>query len=723
MSWRLFTPVRIALLVGGLISVLCVNRFAYLDLLDIRAMDFRLLQRGPIEPLPNVVIVAIDNESVAAIGRWPWPRAILAELIDRISAAGPKVIGLDIVFSEPSSFDEQSGLTARPEGVSLQDWEVTQASLRAQDQVLADSIKDSGHVVLGYVLDFDQKAPQPPDNHLTTYNIVMGKGAIKDAPGAIVNLPEIEKEGRAAGYFNVEPDAFDGAVRRMPMTLSYKNQMRLPLSLAALQVAVGGAPLNLRFDEIGNVSGLRLGPISIPVAEDGQLLINYRGPGQTFPHISAGAILRGEVPPEALQDKIVLVGITAMAVFDMRVVPFDEIFPGVEIHANVIDNILRGDFIQRPNILIVVEIGTLLALTMLLGIAMMRARGIAAAIVALAMIGGYLVASQLIFVNRGWPLTIIYPLLAVTLTYVAIALQHYMTEERERKKMRSALDLYLSPSMAELLSQQPERLRLGGDKRDMTVFFSDIRGFTTLSERLEPEVLVEILNEYLGSMTDLVFAHDGMLDKYIGDAVMAVWGAPLPQPDHSARACFATLEMVKRLDELNAEWEARGWPRLQIGCGLNTGPMVFGNMGSTQHMAMTVMGDNVNLGSRLEGLTKTYRTDIIAAESTILEADGAVVARELDLVRVKGKADAVRIFQLLGRSEERERWTELVDAFGKGVDAYRTKRWSAALSMFEAIVEKRPEDGPSHMFIARCRALLAKAPGPEWDGVTTMDSK
>jgi adenylate cyclase len=298
-----------------------------------------------------------------------------------------------------------------------------------------------------------------------------------------------------------------------------------------------------------------------------------------------------------------------------------------------------------------------------------------------------------------------------------------MTEERERKKLRSALDLYLSPSMAELLSKQPERLGLGGEKLELTVFFSDIRGFTTISERLEPEVLVELLNEYLGNMTDIVFAHDGMLDKYIGDAVMAVWGAPLPQPDHARRACLATLEMVERLEQLNARWKERGLEPLAIGCGLNTGPMSFGNMGSTQHMAITVMGDNVNLGSRLEGLTKTYHTNIIAAESTVREADGAVVARELDLVRVKGKADAVRMFELLGRGEERERWQGLLDEFAKGLCAYRERRWEEALAIFNGIVEKRPDDGPSHLFVARCKTLLVEPPDADWDGVTRMESK
>ncbi len=724
MSWRLFTPVRIALLVGGFVAALCWQHFDYLSRIDIRAMDFRLLQRGPIEPLPNIVVVAVDNESLAQVGRWVWPRAIIADLIRRISAAGPKVVALDIVFSEPSDFNEQAGLTARPPGVSAEQWAMTQSALRAQDEVLANAIRESGRVILGYALDLSPEAPKPPGKHLTTYNWWKGKGKLKQMPGAIVNLPEIEAAGHASGYFNIFPDTFDGMVRRMPLALEYDSNIRMPLAMAALRAAIPDAPLSLNFNsDTRDVASVKFGPITIPVDEDGQLLINYRGRGETFPHISAAAVLRGEVPADQLKDKIVVVGVTATAVFDIRSTPFDEVFPGVEIHANVIDNVLKGDFIQRPRILVVAEMSTVLILAMLLGVAMIRARGVAAAITAIVMLLAYLAVSQWIFVNRGWPLSLIYPLLAVALTYVAVALQHYMTEERERKKMRSALDLYLSPSMAELLSRQPERLRLGGEQRELTVFFSDIRGFTTLTERLDPEVLSDILNEYLGDMTDIVFAHDGMLDKYIGDAVMAVWGAPLEQPDHARRACFATFEMVKRLPELNRQWEARGLPPLAIGCGLNTGPMKFGNYGSAQHMAMTVIGDNVNLGSRLEGLTKMYKTDIIAAESTVLQADGAIVARELDLVRVKGKAEAVRIFQLLGRSEERQRWDDLLAAFAKGVDAYRTQRWSEALAIFEAIVEKQPDDGPSHVFIERCQTLLAEPPGQDWDPVTTMESK
>jgi adenylate cyclase len=290
-------------LVGVLVSALCFTQPDYLVRMDIRAMDFRLLQRGPIEPLPNIVIVAVDNESLEKVGRWVWPRAVIGDLVRRISAAEPKVIALDIVFSEPSDFQGEAGLTARPEGVSPEEWEVTQATLRAQDRMLAEAIKESGRVVLGYALDLSPEAPKPPGNGLTTYNWWKGKGRLPEYPGAIINLPDIQKAGQASGYFNIIPDKFDGMVRRMPLALNYDDGIRMPLALAALKVVLPNAPLVLNFNkELGDVENVTFGPIRIPVAEDGQLLINYRGRERPS-RISAAAILRGAAREVPRQDR------------------------------------------------------------------------------------------------------------------------------------------------------------------------------------------------------------------------------------------------------------------------------------------------------------------------------------------------------------------------------------------------------------------------------------
>jgi adenylate cyclase len=321
------------------------------------------------------------------------------------------------------------------------------------------------------------------------------------------------------------------------------------------------------------------------------------------------------------------------------------------------------------------------------------------------------------------PLGLVYPLLAIGLTYSAISVQHYVVEEGEKRKIRDAFGLYLSPHLARLVSERPEMLALGGEKRELTVLFSDIRGFTTMSEQLEPEALVELLNEYFGKMTDVIFSQDGTLDKYIGDAIMAVWGAPVPQSDHALRACRAAVGMVSALGALVADWRQRGLPELDIGIGINTGPMVVGNMGSARRLSYTVIGDNVNLGSRLEGLNKMYGSHIIASEATVQAARGALVARELDLVRVKGKRLPVRIYEILGMADERERWAPLLENSDAGLVAYREQRWDEAMLAFAAVLGNYPEDGPAQLYMERCRDMVAAPPESDWDGVTIMETK
>ena len=412
-----------------------------------------------------------------------------------------------------------------------------------------------------------------------------------------------------------------------------------------------------------------------------------------------------------------------MAVADRRATPFDGDLPGVEIHANVLDNILRHDFIQQPKWMVVPELAVILALALLQGLILRYARGVLGALVAAGLMAGYLGGSQWLFVTYGLPLSLVYPILAVALTYTGISLQHYVSVDRERRKTRKTLELYLSPSLARLVSEHPDRLKLGGEKSERTVMFSDIRGFTSISERLDPETLVELLNSYLGEMTEVIFSQDGMLDKYIGDAIMAVWGAPLPQADHAGRACAAALAMLERLHALGEEWERRGWPRLNIGIGLNSGPMVFGNMGSASHLSLTVIGDEVNLGSRLEGLCKYYHCGIVASEATVREAGQGIVPRELDLVRVKGKLQPVRIFEILGPGAAREHWAELLEHFNAGLTAYRERRWDAALAAFGRVLERWPEDGPARLYSERCQEMVRTPPGAEWDGVTVMEAK
>ena len=727
---RILTPFRIATLVGFLVAAMRIGGCRSLDQADLRAMDLRLLQRGPGVTSPDVVVLAIDDASIAALGRWPWPRALMARLIDRLSEADAAVIGFDIVQSETTVAQSFEGIRARVDGVDAATWERVREALSEvshEDELLADAVRRSNRVVLGYFLE-DQVQNQPSlEERLTSFSVIrpskdgIGEELVAKRDSLTANLPSLTAAAREVGFFNVFQDD-DGFVRSLPLVIRVGQRLVVPLSLAMWRVYRPDDTLQIRFEEHG-VDQLRVGSREIPVSEVGQLFLNYRGKGQTIPHVSALDLLEKRVSKERLANKLVVVGVTATAVADVRVTPFEGVFPGVETHATVLDNILRNDFISRPRWLLYVELALIFYAVYSLAFALSAVSGTIGAIGAVVMVVAYIFGSQWLFRRSGMVLSFVYPLMATGLTYVTVALRQYVAVSRQRRELRHALGLYLAPEVARLVSDSPEMLQLGGDKRELTVFFCDIRGFSAIAEQLEPHQLVDLLHEYLGSMTDAVFAHDGTLDKYIGDAIMAFWGAPLAQGDHAERACNTALEMLTRLRDLEVEWERRNWPRLNMGIGINSGDMVVGNMGSARRVSYTVAGDNVNIASRLEGLTKTYGCRIIASENTIDMVRGKVVSRELDIVRVQGRAAPVRIFEVLGPISEEARWASLRSAFNAGIFAYRARQWEQAVEAFTLILKERPNDVPSQLYVKRCRQFQEAPPLPDWDGVMGFDRK
>ncbi len=694
-----------AVLIAAAFSALRFAGCTVLDAADDRALDLRFLRRGSEAAASEVVIVAVDDRSIERVGRWPWARDVQAKLIDGIAAGRPAVIGLDIVHSEAS-------------------WRSDPLPDDDDDADFAAALRRAGNVVLGYFVDFSQSVGQPAAGDVATYDIVRSAAgvppsAVPHAARAVVNLAEIRAAGREQAYFNVLPDAGDGSVRRLPMVMRLGERHVLPLPLAMVRAGTG-ATAAVSYEAWG-VDEVRFGDVSVPVSEDGQMLLNYRGPGRTFEHVSAADLLSAEVDAVIFRNRFVIVGVSAIGVGDLRVTPFDGVFPGVEVQATALDNLLRADFVQRPKWLVLVEIATMIAGALLLAAALQMTGGWWGAIVATALIGAYLVVSQWSFERLGIALGVVHPLLAFATVYAASNIGSYLREERERRKVRHALELYLSPSMAELLSRHPERLELGGEKRWMTVLFSDIRGFTSLSEGADAQELVELLNAYLGEMTDAVFASEGMLDKYVGDAVMAVWGAPLEQADHAERSVSCAVDMLRRLVAVNQQWTARGWPPLRIGIGINSGEMVFGNMGSARHLSLTVIGDDVNTAARFEGLTKEYGVEIIVGRETWQKLGDEMATRELDFVRVKGKDRPLPIYEVstAAPGEVGEAFAE----FASGLAAYRARRWRAAAASFARVLELRPGDGAARLFVERCKEMGENDPGPEWDGVATMTSK
>lgn len=697
-------PLCIALAMASALAALHQIGFRPLAALESRAFDARLALRGTQPASDEVVVVSVDDASLAELGRWPWSRPQVGELLARISAGAPKVVGVDLVQSEPTAA----------------------AGGEDDDTRLVNAVRDAGRIVLGYYFDFRrvaQTGPESPYDGESAYALVQrSAGAHEDAVQrgrkVVRNLAPLSAAAAGLGYFNFAPES-DGLFRRAMLAIRFHDRVVLPLSLAMLQFAWPDRPTAIRFGPLG-VESVRIGDLELPVRPDGQMMINYRGPGHTFRYISAADVLTGRTPPEVFRDKYVVLGISAIAVADIRATPVDASLPGVEIHATLLDNVLRREFLSQPtwsgpDLLII------LALSLLLGAALPFTRGFASAALAVAIIAGYLALSQYIFQRHGVVLAAVAPALAGALTYTAVSLHHFLTVDREHRRTRRTLEMYLSPTLASYLSERPEMLRLGGEKSERSVLFSDLQGFTKMSEGLAPEQLVLLLNEYLGDMTDCVFAEDGMLDKYVGDGVMAVWGAPVPQPDHALRACRSALAMVERLAVINARNAARGWPTLRVRIGLNSGPMVFGNMGSAGHLSLTVMGDNVNLGARLEGINKYYGSTIIASEATIVETGEALVIRELDRVRVRGRAGAVRIYEVLGLRGSEERWAPVIEPFAHGLAAYRAREWDAARGAFAAVLRVRPNDGPAEFYIRRCQKYAEHPPDAKWEAVTSFE--
>jgi len=475
--------------------------------------------------------------------------------------------------------------------------------------------------------------------------------------------------------------------------------------------------VNLRFDD-----KLKLAPDFT-----GHMQINYRGPRGSYPYVSVADVVTRKFTPGAFKGAIVLVGASATGIGDQRSTPYGGIdYPGVEVHANVIDNILHQNFLVRGakqalwDVLVILFLGIPLGIWM----ALVQPRWMwfgATLFVPLA-------AVDYIAFKHSWWLNFTIPAMTLVGNVLLVSLYRALVEEKEKRKVRTAFGHYLSPEVIRRLLVNPRLVE--PKKTDITVMFSDIRGFTSISEKLDAQELALFLNEYLSDMTRIVFKTNGTLDKYIGDAVMAFWGAPFEETGHAAKACNAALEMMTRVRELQKQWEAQGKPSLDIGIGLNTGVASVGNMGSLLRYGYTALGDAVNLSSRLEGLNKDYSTHIIANETTYQGAkDDGFVFRELDLIRVKGKLQPVTIYQLMGRQADfaadgsAEAVRLQVETFARARELYRGRQWKAAHDAFQEILEKWPKDGPACVYLERSKEYLASEPPAEWDGVFVMTHK
>jgi adenylate cyclase len=743
------TPLKITFFVVLIALVLFLLDFKFLRLVELKTLDLRMVSRGNLVPGGETVIAVIDEKSLAELGRWPWPRTVIAQLVNKLKKGGAKAVGFDIVFAEPdtnTNIKMIDALTAEMKKSGISNSNVTsmlrkKRTVADTDAILAESIKNAKNVTLGYFFHFSLKGADKDLAHFTEKKIAENTSRIENSRYPMVNstadnpddsflprayapetnIPKIAGATLNNGYFNMLPDS-DGSNRWSPLVIAFGENYYSSLAISLVHAYLDFPALALNLEQYGAKS-VTVGDTLIPTDEAGRLLVNYMGPPRTFPHYSISEILSEKIPPDTFRDKIVLVGATAIGIYDLRVTPFSSTYPGVEIHATVIDNILHQNFLTHSSLTRFIDVFAIIFFGLGLGLLIPRLRPITGMIAAFLMITAFAAINFFVFFKFNAWLNLVYPLLTMATIYLGITIYHYFKEEREKKKIRGAFQYYLTASVINEMLKDPTKLKLGGDKKDLSVLFSDIRGFTTMSEKLTPEELVALLNEYLTTMTNKVFENEGLLDKYMGDAIMAVFGAPLDQPDHAHRACLTALAMMRELHRLQEKWKQEGRPVFDIGIGVNSGDMVVGNMGSEMRFDYTVMGDMVNLGSRLEGTNKEYGTNIIISEFTYEVVKDSMCCRELDGVRVKGKIKPVKIYELLGEKKDEPAFKSMLDAFAKGLVLYREGKWDEAIAAFRSVLDIRPGDYPATMYIERCKNLKEHPPVEPWDGVFVMTKK
>ena len=713
----------------------------FLDLMELKTIDLRFASRGKIQPSGDVVLAVIDEKSIDREGKWIWPRSKMVELVNRLSDAGARVIAFDIGFLEPDDrrtlhMIDEIRRKSRMFGHRQKDFEQFLDQLKARsdsDVMLARAIAASrAKVVLGYFFHMEPTgAGSPADDEKrirgSGYQLVRYSSEIAErfpfieAAAPEPNIPEISEATAHAGFFNMIPDT-DGVVRRIPAVIKFRDALYAPLSLKTVGAYLQ-KPLGLHVTDQG-VASVRIGELRIPTDELGRVFIHYHGGVKTFPHISITDIIRGGISPDRVRDKIVMVGATAVGIYDLRVTPFGSVFPGLEIHANVVESVLKRKFMFQPAWAAVFDILAVIAAGLIIGAALSRTGAIPGAAAAVLLFAGHILLCRYLFVTRGWILNMVYPLSVILLAYAGITGYKYLAESRQKKFIREAFSTYLAPTVVKQLIETPENLNLGGEERMITAFFSDVEGFTGISEKLNPGELVELLNEFLTEMTDIILAREGTVDKFEGDAIIAFFGAPNPIANHAEVACMTGIDMQKRLKELRAQWKAAGKPELKMRIGLCTGPAVVGNMGSKNRMDYTMMGDTVNIAARLEGVNKVYGTYTLISGTTYREAHERILAREIDAINVVGKGEPVMIYEPLCYREEADpRTIQIADGYARGLDAYRNRDWRTAMDLFKAVLKIMPADGPSRTLYLRCKRFLEQPPDEKWDGTFTIRSK
>jgi len=703
------------------------------------------------QDIEDVVIVDIDDASLYQLGRFQnWPRLYHAKVADYLAQGGASAVAFDIFFVESDSlkpdmlqlYQDTKGEQIReklsqikpfkktaeqtPELINtvLESWGYDQdfGAVTAQAGIVyfpffftTGKLRDSSDLAAR------QWAYSLPSQVNDKYRWLNSSGGLYHIGQMTAPVPVLLNSARGTGYYNIELDD-DGVTRHIPLFLSLNDR-----AYTSMDFQIVLDKLGIKKEEVTVELGkyIKAGDkLKIPIDQNGRTLITYFGHFKKFRYISYSDVLTEQVPAEYFKDKIVIVGATAAGLMDLRVVPFSNVFPGPEIHANIMQTLLTGKFVQvvpwHIQLIILVLIGLLTVFVSL------RFKPLVAGLILFGMVIVYFVTATVMFDKSLIWVEMVRPLAVVLFTNMAILGYRYLTEEKQKVWIKNMFQGYMSKDLVDKIMANPEMLLMGGDKKEVTVFFSDIKGFSSFSEKLgTPERLIALINEYLGAMSDVVLEYGGYISKYEGDAIMAFWGAPTDDPKHAETAIKCVWAMNQRLQILNADLAKRSMPNLFTRFGLNTGLVTVGNVGSEKKKSYTAMGDSINLGSRLEGANKEYGTAIMMSEFTYAKVKGLYPVRELDMLRVVGKEQPVRVYELLGLSEAdvSEKKKKAVEIYLKGLELYRSKQWDQAEAVFRQALEVDPEDGPSKSYIDRCEDFKVLPPPENWDGVFVMKTK
>ena len=732
---RFLFPVFTGLLLTCIAVLVQISEVPVLSEIDRRLewlaydLRLRLLLPEEVEPDPRIVIVDIDEKSLLQEGRWPWSRSTIAALVNQVFASGAAVMAMDVMYVEPEANGvgelldllDEATRDAILEAVPIPD------SYGGTDALLAASI-DQKPVVLGYAiadLSSQPKGLLPPP-------LLMDPDRVEslvliDMDSYIANLNMFQERASGGGFFSIMPDD-DGIIRNAPLLARRNGQLYGSLALETARLYLGAEQILLNTSPIGEYQAIESisldGLTNIPTDGIGYVLIPYRGGMGSFSYISSADVLNGEIPDGFFEDKIVLFGTTAVGLYDMRSTPVSSVYPGVEVHANVIAGLLDGDFPYEPSWALGANIAVLIALGVMSVFIVPFIGPLAILSISLLMLVLVTALNLWVWSGYGLVLAIVAPLLLIATIGTFDLAYGFLTEARGRRQLKAIFGQYVPPDIVNEMNKNPGgNFAVEGESRELSVLFCDIRGFTTISETLAADELKKMLNFFFTPMTRIIFERRGTIDKYVGDMIMAFWGAPVLDADHRRHAVLGALEMLEILEALQPELKAHHWPPIEIGIGINSGMMNVGDMGSEYRRAYTVIGDAVNLGSRLEGLTKYYGVRLIISESTAEGLDDFTL-RYLDRVKVKGKNEPVDIYEPVGLSDglSEELAAEVADS-NAAMECYYAGDWERARPVFKSLQGTWPERKFYALYMDRISELQQQGIQPGWDGVFVHTSK